>query len=63
MAPKERMAYLKALPLWTIVEKEIDELVENGDLELTTAHDIVVGSLVSAIEGGTMSYTRKNNRH
>ena len=50
MSPKERMAYYKSLPLWNVIEREIEELIANRDLELTTAQDIVVGSIIGAIE-------------
>lgn len=50
MGPKERMAYYKSLRLWNVLEKEIEKLIANRDLELTTAQDIVVGSIIGAIE-------------
>lgn len=36
--------------IWEIIEKELKELEENQDLEITTLPDIVVGSLVKAIK-------------
>ncbi len=51
MTYQERIAYYKSYPLWPIVEKEIEELIANKDIELTTAQDIVVASIIKAIEG------------
>ena len=53
ISSKERMAYYKSLPLWDVIEREIEELVENRDFELTTAQDIVVGSIIRAIESAS----------
>ncbi len=47
---EEYMAYLKSLPLWDIIEKEIEALIDNQDLKLTTVQDLVVASLVEVVE-------------
>lgn len=41
----------RSLPLWELIAKGIDELIENNDLELTTHEDYVIGYLVKKIEG------------
>ena len=36
-------------PLWKTIEKEIKSLVENQDLQLTTAPEFVIGSLCKCL--------------
>lgn len=43
-------AEYRNLPLWKVIEKELIELEENQDLNITTQQDIVIGSLVKAIK-------------
>lgn len=43
-------AEYRNLALWKVVEKELRELEENQDLNITTQVDIVIGSLVKAIK-------------
>ncbi len=40
----------KNLPLWKVIEKELIELEENQDLNITTQSEIVIGSIVKAIK-------------
>jgi hypothetical protein len=40
----------KNLPLWKVIEKELIELEENQDLNITTQPEIVIGSIVKAIK-------------
>jgi hypothetical protein len=40
----------KNSPLWKIIEKAIDDLVENQDLKETTSRDLIVGYLVKCIK-------------
>lgn len=46
LTPEDRMAFYKSLPLWNIIEKEIEELIDNQDIKVTTVQDFVVASLV-----------------
>lgn len=46
LTPEDRMAFYKSLPLWNIIEKEIEELIDNQDIKVTTVQDLVVASLV-----------------
>lgn len=49
MAPEERMALLKSLSLWDVIEQEIEELIDNQDIKLTTVQDLVVSSIVEKV--------------
>jgi hypothetical protein len=42
--------YENTVPLWKIIEKELVELEENQDLNITTQPEIVIGSIVKAIK-------------
>jgi hypothetical protein len=37
-------------PLWKIIEQELHDLEDNGDIEITTNEDLIIGSLVQKIE-------------
>lgn len=50
MTPQQRMEYYKSLPLWEVVEKEVEDLVKNKDIQLTTVQDLVVASLLKAVK-------------
>lgn len=50
--PEERMALYKSLSLWNVIEKELEELIDNQDIEITTVQDLVVVSLVKAVIKG-----------
>jgi hypothetical protein len=39
-------------PLWSVVDSELSELEENQDIQITTAREYVVGSLVKACVKG-----------
>ncbi len=49
MAPFPYEKY-KKLKAWKVIEKELHELVENQDLQITTMPDLVIGSLVKCLE-------------
>ena len=36
-------------PLWAAVERAVDDLIENRDLQLTTVKDFVVGYIVKQV--------------
>ena len=38
------------LPVWNVISGELDALVENGDLNETTARKYIVGSLCKALD-------------
>jgi uncharacterized hydantoinase/oxoprolinase family protein len=63
-SPEENMAYLKSLPLWDILENELEELIENQDLELTTIQDLITASLVEVVDKNKSGRERitKNKR-
>jgi hypothetical protein len=46
------MALYKSLSLWNVIEKELEELIDNQDIEITTVQDLVVVSLVKAVIKG-----------
>lgn len=47
----------ESLRIWRVVSHEIDELVANRDLELTTAPEYVIGSLCKALdEAGQLAH-------
>lgn len=39
----------KETKLWKVVEEELNSLVENQDIEITTAYELIVGSLTKKI--------------
>lgn len=49
MTPTHRMIYLKFLPLWDVIEKEIEELIDNQDIKVTTFKDLVVARLIEKV--------------
>lgn len=51
--PEDRMALYKSLPLWNIIENELEELIDNQDIEVTTVQDLVVVSFVKAVLKGS----------
>jgi len=54
------MAYLKSLPLWAIIENEIEELIENQDLIPTTVQDLIIASLVEVVDKNKKKLFSKN---
>ena len=46
-------------PMWPIIEKELDSLVENQDLEITTDPYYVIGSLVKVLSKKDKSSSKK----
>ncbi|MGA8540252.1 MAG: hypothetical protein WB566_12190 [Terriglobales bacterium] len=42
----------EATVLWRTVEKQIADLVKNGDIQELTAREYIVGSICRAIAGG-----------
>ena len=43
-------AKYRNLPIWKVIKKELIELEENQDLDITTQLEIVIGSIVKTIK-------------
>jgi hypothetical protein len=63
MTPEERLAYLKSLPLWRFIEKKLNQLIDNQDLELTTFPDAVISYLVDEIDKNKTKLFTKTEHH
>lgn len=60
--PNHPYKQFEATLLWQVLAKEIDALVANGDLSLTTASVYVVGSLCKAVTDAGLTTPHANNR-
>jgi hypothetical protein len=51
-------AYLefRDYPAWTVVDRAINDLIENQDIDETTVHELIVGYIVkSLVEAGVLT--------
>lgn len=46
-----RNAYreFRGYPAWGVVDRAVNDLIENGDLEETTVHELIVGYIVKSL--------------